>query len=221
MRVETPEIYTDLERRLVTAQLKSEERIKPADLQQEYGVSANTVREVLLRLSMVGLVDFENQRGFRVAQVTTARRCDVARFRIMLEQEGVTLSMNHGGVAWESRVSAAHHKLKHIETQVARDGMIDVHMALWSEAEVEFHETLISACGSPLLRATYANVYVQFRQQMVGLEPNFSPPYFSEIVMEHQVIHDAALARDATACRTAIANHLARHVREEGMSSSR
>lgn len=212
MRFETPDIYDDLLRQLITARLTAGQKLKPADLQGTYGCSANTVREVLLRLSMVGLVSFESQRGFRVTEVTLKRREDVARFRIFLEQEGAARSMERGGVAWESRLSAAHHKLKHIETQLASDGLVETHMALWSDAEFEFHETLISACGSDLLRETYANVYLQFRQQMIGLEPKFTPHYFHSIVDEHQAILGAALARDATACRDAIAAHLARHL---------
>ena len=231
MRGEAVDIFEDLQQKLITAQLKSEAKLKPAELQDQYGCSANTVREALLRLSTVGLVTFRNQRGFRVASISTERRKDVARFRIMLEQEGAVLSMRFGGVAWESRVSAAHHKLKHIETQLEREGPIETLMALWSSAEVEFHETLISACDSELMRTTYANVYVQFRQQFVGLEPNFTPKYFAEIIGEHQAILDAALSRDADACRVAIEAHLVRYLHDgraqakslqpAGMSSSR
>ena len=220
MRVETPQIYEDLQRKLITAHFAPRSKLKPAELQAVYGCSANTVREVLLQLSMVGLVDFENQRGFRVAEVSANRRRDIAQFRVILEQEGATLSMQHGGLAWESRLSAAHHKLKHIETQVQRDGGLEAHLDLWSDAELEFHETLISACGSPLLSDTYSKVYVQFRQQMIGLEFDRMPDYFGKITVEHQAILDAALARNVTACREAIANHLKRHIPADDISSA-
>jgi DNA-binding GntR family transcriptional regulator len=220
MRVETPRIYEDLQRKLITAHFASREKLKPADLQSAYGCSSNTVRDVLLQLSMVGLVDFEIQRGFRVAEVSDARRHDVARFRILLEQDGAARSMQKGGLAWEAALSAAHHKLKHIESQVQRDGSMDRHMDLWSDAELEFHETLISACGSRLLRETYAKVYVQFRQQMIALEYDDMPIYFDKIIAEHQAILDAALARDEAACRAAIADHLKRPVGPDDISSA-
>lgn len=220
MRVETPQIYDDLQRKLITAHFGAGEKLKPAELQSAYGCSANTVREVLLQLSMVGLVEFQIQRGFRVAEVSDARRCDIARFRIILEQEGATLSMQQGGLAWEARLSAAHHKLKHIESQVQDKGSMEAHLDLWSDAEREFHETLISACGSPLLRDTYSNVYVQFRQQMIALEYEDMPVYFDKITLEHQAILDAALTRDVAACRTAIADHLKRHTTPDGISSA-
>ena len=196
----------------MTAVFQLGSKMKPAEFQDEYGCSANTVRDVLLRLSKVGLVEFEIQRGFRVKRTSPERRRDVTQFRILLEQEGATQSMIHGGLPWEARLTAAHHKLSHIETQMARGAQAETYVGLWSDAEYEFHETLISACGSPLLMETFANIYVQFRQQMVSQERDFGENYFRAIIAEHQAILDAALARDADACRAAIYDHLKRNL---------
>lgn len=212
MRTGTPDIYDDLHRKLTTASFTPGEKLKPAALQGEYGCSANTVREVLLRLSKAGLVDFEMQRGFRVKRTSPEQRHDVTWFRIMLEQEGTALSMVNGGLEWEARLSAAHHKLRHIEQQIERTGEVEPSMGLWSDAEREFHETLISDCGSTLLRETFADIYAQFRQQMVSLERDFGSDYFSAIIREHQDILDAALSRDTNACRQAIYDHLKRNL---------
>ncbi len=211
-RVSTPAIYDDLQRRLMTAAFAAGERLRPKDLQGEYGCSANTLRDVLLRLSKVGLVEFELQRGFRVRATSTERRRDVTRFRILLEQEGAALSIAAAGVGWEADLAAAHHRLSHIERRVVRSDDVQGHMDLWSDAEREFHETLIAACGSTILRATYGDIYAQFRQQMVGLERDFGANYFEAIIREHQAILDAALARDAPACRAAIHDHLKRNL---------
>ena len=212
MRTGTPDIYDDLHRKLTTASFTPGEKLKPALFQAEYGWSAQTVREVLLRLSKAGLVDFEMQRGFRVKRTSPEQRHDVTWFRIMLEQEGTALSMVNGGLEWEARLSAAHHKLRHIEQRIERTGEVEPSMALWSDAEREFHETLISDCGSALLRETFADIYAQFRQQMVSLEREFGSDYFSAIISEHQAILDAALSRDTSACRQAIYDHLKRNL---------
>ncbi|MEO0990525.1 MAG: GntR family transcriptional regulator, partial [Pseudomonadota bacterium] len=188
------------------------ERLKPADLQGEYGCSANTVRDVLLRLSKVGLVDFEMQRGFRARDRSPELRSDVTRFRILLEQEGAILSMRYGGLEWEAQLSAAHHKLSHIESQVNKANSIDAFLPIWSDAEIEFHSTLISSCQSPLLIETYANVYAQFRQQVVTSEYGRKRSFSTSVIFEHKAILDAALARDETACRAAIHDHLKRHL---------
>ncbi|MEK6216822.1 MAG: FCD domain-containing protein, partial [Boseongicola sp.] len=120
--------------------------------------------------------------------------------------------MLQGGLAWEARLTAAHHKLRHIESQIIRESLQDVYVTLWSDAEFEFHDTLISASGSPILRETYANIYFQFRQQMVNLERDFGSDYFKAIIDEHQAILDAALARDVAGCQKAIYDHLKRNL---------
>ena len=210
-RTGTPDIYADLERRLMTAGFASGAKLMPSALQHEYGCSANTVRDVLLQLSKVGLVDFEMQRGFRARRVSAARRSDIARFRILLEQEGAVGSMRQGGLAWEARLTAAHHSLSYIEREIERQGKMGSLLGLWSDAELAFHETLISACEMPVLIETFASIYKQFRQQITGLEEAYSPEFLHHIVAEHQAILDAALSRDEDALRAAIRHHQRRH----------
>lgn len=211
-RFETPEIYADLQRKLITRHFAPGQRLKPADLVGDYGVSANTIRDVLMRLSLGGLIEFEDQRGFRASRTSLEKRHDITTFRILLEQEGARLSMERGGLEWEARLSATHHKLRHIESQIAQSDAVDPNIGLWSDAEVEFHRTLISACGSDILRDTYARVYAQFRQQMVGIDRDFGSNYFHAIIEEHQAILDAALGRDFAGCKTAIYDHLKRNL---------
>lgn len=208
----TSEIFDDLHVRLVTTDIPPGEKLKSEELRTKYGCSGNTIREILFRLANVGLVRFEEQRGFRATPSTPEHRHDVTRFRIMLEQEATQLSMQRGGIEWESRLSATHYKLKHIEHRIEEDAAQVNVIALWSKVEWEFHDTLTSNCGSSMMRATYRNVYDQFRQQVVGLERDFGRNYFDTIVTEHQAILDAVLAGNKTACQTAIFDHLKRNL---------
>ncbi len=210
-KMDTPTIYRDMHDRLVSTEFKPGQKLKSDDLRQLYGCSASTIREVMLRLSSVGLVTFEDQRGFRVSNLSDDRRDDLTRFRILLEQEGASLSMQHGGLEWEAQLTAAHHKLRHIEGKLAQTGDVEDSLAIWSSADWEFHETLISACKSPLLRKTYQTIYNQFRQQLVSQRSSFSPAYFHMIIAEHQDILDAALSRNAKTCHAAIYDHLKRN----------
>ncbi len=211
-RFETINIYEDLKARLVIGSLAPGIKLKPAVLQGDYGCSANTLRDVLMRLCTIGLVEFQMQRGFRATPSSPERRRDVARFRLLLEGEGATGSMTRSGIEWEAQLSAAHHKLLHIEHRIAAEAEIGPFMPAWTEAEREFHETLISACDSPLLMETFAEIYLQFRQQCVTQQRDFSTNYFEAIIAEHQAIVDAALARDQAACREAIYLHLKRNL---------
>jgi DNA-binding GntR family transcriptional regulator len=211
LRATSHDIYQDLHHQLLNGFFEPGIKIKPEDLRKTYGCSANTIRDVLLRLTSAGLTTFEEQRGFRTTTSTPEQRHDVARFRMLLEQEGAVQSMRYGGVAWQSRLTAAHHKLSHIERMIFRLGELADNVRLWSQVEWEFHDTLISACGSPLLRQSYRNAYDQFRQQMVTQERDFGTNYFESIIAEHQAILDAALGDNEDACRDAIFQHLRRN----------
>lgn len=212
-RIGTPEIYSDLQRKLLTGGFDPGAKLMPTSLQNDYGCSANTVRDVLLQLSKAGLVDFEIQRGFRSRSVSAERRSEIARFRVILEQEGAVASMKYGGLEWEAALSAAHHRLIHIERQIARSPDNHPFVGIWSDAELSFHRTLLSECRLPPLIEAFDSVYMQFRQQMVGLESNCVPKYFERIIAEHQAIVDAALSQDEAGLREAIRNHQRRHFR--------
>ena len=215
MRVETPDIYADLQSKLVNAAFVPGEKLKPAELQGTYGCSANTIREVLLRLSNVGLVEFESQRGFRAVRASKEACNDITRFRILLEQEGAGASMRKGGLKWQADLAAAHHALVHIEHDISREGELQTNLELWAEGEKNFHLTLISACGSDILKETYNRVYMQFRQQMVNLDRDFGASYFETVTSEHAAIVDAALARDEAGMRVKIYDHLKRNIFED------
>lgn len=208
----TADIFDDLHMRLVTIDIVPGQKLKSEELRLKYGCSGNTIREILFRLANVGLVRFEEQRGFRATPNTPEHRRDVARFRIMLEQEAAHLSMQRGGIEWESRLSAAHYKLKHIEQRIEKEVDHASVIPLWTDVEWEFHDTLTSACGSSMMRATYRNVYDQFRQQVVSLERDFGRSYFETIVREHETILEAAISRDEGACQQAIYDHLKRNL---------
>ncbi len=209
-RIGTPDIYESLRHRLVTGAFEPGQKLKPADLIATYGCSINTLREVLLRLSAVGLVTFRDQRGFRARDFSSHHQHDLTAFRILLEQEGAAKSIRNGGPDWEARLTAAHHQLSHIETQIATGGGIAPLVDPWCAAEWDFHDTLMSACGSPLMRRTFAQVYDQFRQQLVTRERNYG--YFTGNAAEHLGIVEAALGRDVPLCRRRIHDHLARNL---------
>ncbi|WP_099826972.1 GntR family transcriptional regulator [Oceaniglobus indicus] len=209
-KIGTPDIHEDLRRRLITGGFVPGQKLKPDELRGAYGCSINTVREVLLRLSSAGLVTFQDQRGFRARESSLRHQHELTQMRVLLEQEGVAISMRDGGLEWEAQLTAAHHKLSHIEARIAALGAVEPVLDTWCAAEWEFHETLISACGSDLMRQTYAAIYDQFRQQLVTRETNFG--YYPNNVAEHLGIVEAALARDEALCRRRIHEHLARNL---------
>lgn len=120
------------------------------------------------------------------------------------------MSIRLGGVAWEARLTAAHHQLSHLEMRLQSAANRDPFVDLWFDAERQFHETLISACGSESLRATHHQVYCRFRQQLMVEDRAFD--FISGNIRHHQQILDAALSGDEALTRQKIHDHLARHL---------
>ncbi len=205
-----PSPYTHLRDRLVNVEFSPGQKLKARDLCKDYGLATSSIRELLFRLSLVGLVDFEEQRGFRLPQTSVALQHDLTTFRIMLECEGACQSIRSRSVAWEAQLTAAHHKLSHIESRVTLGIDKPALLTLWTRAEQEFHQTLIAACGSDVLRQTHDVIYHRFRQQLITIDQRFE--FVPENVRQHSGILDAVLRGDEKATRRLITEHLSRNL---------
>ena len=204
------DIYTDLQHRLISGDFDHGEKLRAEQLKVDYNCSASTVREMLFRVSTEGLVDFQEQRGFRVPAKSAALLAELTHLRILLEAEGAALSIRHGGVAWEARLTAAHHQLSHIESRIHATDDPSPLVGLWFPAELEFHQTLIAACRSETLKAMHLQVYQRFRQQLMVADRSFD--FISKNIQHHHAILVAALDGDEALTRQKIHDHLARHL---------
>lgn len=204
------DIYQDLKTRLISNGFEHGAKVRAEYLRTEYGCSASTVREVLFRLAAVGLVDFQEQKGFRVPQRSPQKLIELTHLRILLESEGTALSIRNGGVDWEARLTAAHHKLSHIEKRIHAQNDPGGLVEIWFASEKEFHQTLISACSSETLKQMHGRIYAQFRQQLMVADRSFE--FISENIRHHANILDAALSGDEQLTRQKIHDHLQRHL---------
>lgn len=203
-------LFELLRNRVVNGEFSPGQRLKAEQLRADFGVSASTMRELLFRLSTVGLVDFQEQRGFRLPEQSAELQHDLTQFRILLECQGTCLSIRLGGLEWEAQLAAAHHKLSHIESRLKVENLSPGSLALWTSAELEFHQTLIEHCGSDTLKHTHGVIYQRFRQQMIGSDKRFD--YVPENIKEHQGILDAALTKDEDLICHRISAHLSRNL---------
>mgnify|MGYP003624436961 FL=1 len=200
------DIYDDVRKKLLLARFQSGDKMKPEHLRNQYNCAASTMREVLFRLACDGFLSFQEQRGFRVAICTPNTLRDLTKMRILLETEGARLSMLNGDIEWEARLSAAHHKLAYIEFKMGTEQQTSLLVDVWSKAEWEFHETLMSACGSAVLREQHHTIYDRFRQHLLNQRKHYG--FRRTNHLEHHAIVDAAMARDAELCKQCIIRHL-------------
>lgn len=204
---EVLEIFENLRDRMVSIEFAPQQRIRAEDLRVDYGVSASTMREVLFRLSTLGIVDFQEQRGFRKPAQSNQLQDELTHFRILLECEGAMQSVRNGGIAWEAQLSAAHYALGHIESRAKDNSDPSPELLmLWMHAELDFHKTLISACQNDVLIQTHETVFFRHRQQLNTQDRDFHKVPAN--IHHHQRILDAALEKDAEGVREHLSNHL-------------
>lgn len=194
--------YRRLRADIIFGRAKPGQKLKLERLKEAYGASVSTLREILNRLSSEGLITAEGQRGFEVSAVSVENLREVAAMRLLLESHALTESFETGDMEWEGRVVAAHHKLASMERLMAEGGRDQAEN--WKRYDWEFHQALISACGSQVLMETHAAIFDKYlRYQMIALS------FRGDVAArEHQVLRDNALKRDAHTARKVLAEHV-------------
>lgn len=197
----TSELLTRLREDLLAGELKPGEPLRLATVRERYGAGLTPLREALFQLVAEGLVTMEDQRGFRVADVSWDDLNDLTEQRVFLDGQAVRLSIERGDLAWESRVLAAHHRLA--RTPMLEAGTTTLTDA-WTEAHRDFHRVLVEACGSPWLlrfRDVLSDQAQRYRRLSVLDRPD------RDVAQEHCRIADAVLARDSDLAVEYLADH--------------
>jgi DNA-binding GntR family transcriptional regulator len=192
---------------ILNARFLPGEKLPIVHLARDYGVSPGAIREALSRLISVGLVEFNEQRGFRAAPVSAAALMDITRTRIVIDAHALREAIRLGDAAWETEVRDAEQKLANC---MAREpGNPSKVRPEWNRLHRIFHRTLISACGSHWLMRFHDQLFDQstrYRAVAVAYEIK-NPRGRNDAAREHGWIVAAALARDADAAAQAIETH--------------
>jgi GntR family transcriptional regulator, carbon starvation induced regulator len=202
---ETETIGDDGHRRIradiVFGRLRPGQKLKLDRLKESYGVSVSTLREILSRLTSEGFVVAEGRRGFEVAPVSIDELRELAELRLLLESHAMEASFSRADMEWEGRVVSAHHKLSSTERLMSSSiGEPEQ----WKRYDGEFHQALISNCGSRTLIESHAAVFDKyFRYQMIVLDYRGDEP-----ARQHKALLECALKRDSAAAKTVLVAHI-------------
>jgi DNA-binding GntR family transcriptional regulator len=201
------DVYENLRENLIWGRWTPGEKLKPQYLKTALDCSSSVMREALIRLAGEGFVHFEEQRGFSAIVPTEQSLTELRNLRILLETEGARLSIENGALEWEAELTAAHHRLAHLEEKMRNESDISGFIKVWSHYDWAFHEAFMAACGSQHLQQMHKTVYDKFRLHVISELRDFG--YRGEITIhEHNDILESALRRDLDACQQAIERHL-------------
>jgi DNA-binding GntR family transcriptional regulator len=170
-------------------------------------VSQSVIREALMRLVQQRLVILEQNHGFRVASVSARDLTNLTVVRRLNESAALALSIEHGGVEWESEVVAAHHRL--VMAPPPPEDSPQSRSNAWLTAHREFHNKLYEACDNAILYHFCESLAdrAEHYQRWSVIDPA-SPP--RDLDAEHTDLMGAVLARDTNLAVERLRNHIDR-----------
>lgn len=134
------EIADAIRLEILRGELRPGASARQDELAARFDVSRVPVREALRSLAAEGLVTWESQRGFRIAQLAPEEVRELLEIRSLLETQALMHALPQ---ITADDISAASEALNRSEaTQSLQE---------WSEMNTLFHATLLGRCGKPHL----------------------------------------------------------------------
>lgn len=87
------QIYSELKSDILELRLGWGERVNVSELQQKYGVSSTPIREAVNRLQKEGLIDYTNNLGARVTQLTREDLLEIQALALKLDLAALEFAM--------------------------------------------------------------------------------------------------------------------------------
>ena len=200
----TSRAYARLKADIMAGRLRPGSKLKIGELRDLYATGASPIREALSLLTSDHFVERIDQRGFRVAKVSTAEFGELLKTSCWLEERALRESVARGSQRWEEKLVLANYRLSRIPRSTPSD--VPAGNGESEEAHKRFHMALIEECGSSLLLKFCGQLYEQnIRYRQLSVSAAYPA---RDIAEEHNAICDAALARDADlASRLLIAHY--------------
>ncbi|AVO45975.1 GntR family transcriptional regulator [Phreatobacter cathodiphilus] len=173
-------------------------------IRARYGVSLSPLREALCRLESEGLVEAEDQRGYRVSPVSADNLTEVIRLRVELEGMAAREAILHGDAAWEGRILSALHQLGRCK----RGARSVEEQEEWEARHRAFHAELISACRMPLLQQFCETLHDQSDRYRRIFLKDHAPD--RDVPAEHAAIAEAMIERRAEDAAKLLREHVER-----------
>lgn len=191
-------VFELLRRDIVLGVLRPLEAIRESELAQRLGVSRTPVREALLRLASLGLVDIYPQSGTRVAPIRLEKVRAAQFIREAVEVEVIRRACR---VASEAQIAEAENL---IEDQVVAANRNDLRRLF--ELDEAFHRALYKAADLLPVADELEDLKVHLNR-LRYVSVNW-PRGADSITHEHRLIVDALRKRDEAQASAAMTTHL-------------
>ena len=180
-------------------------RLDERQLAQDFGISRTPVREAMAQLEREGFVRSVPRRGIYVVRKTKTEVIEMITAWAALESMAARLITEH---ASKEDIVSLRQMFATFE-----DGALRAHLDEYSEANIEFHQSIIRMSGNSVLISLAENLFTHMR--MIRRKTIVEKDRVERSIRDHMNIIEALEARDTARAEELVRNHalgLAEHV---------
>lgn len=193
----------ELMRGISSGQFRPGEKLNEVDIAARLSVSRNTLREAFATLTAGGLLTRIPNRGVFITEPTLEQLQELYTTRQILEPGALRWGARRGLDRLDGIVAAA----EKIRDSASSEAHVD--MQLISDANQEFHRTIVASACSSHLDATMGRVLAQMRVAFlhaIELEPAFH----TQFIADNRAVADLISAGDFSKAADTLAQTLDR-----------
>lgn len=191
-------VQGELERQILSGELRAGERLNEVALAQRLAVSRGPIREALRSLEEAGLVDFEKNRGAAVRVITAEAAVEIYEIRAALEALACRRMCAR---VTPAQVDELRPMVDYMDTAAERGDV-----GAFNRHNIAFHERLVELAGSRELAVMYRRLVgnlTLFRLRTLALEGSLA-----ESNAEHRRILKCLAAADGSQAVRLMQEHI-------------
>ena len=206
------DIAVVLEDEIVSGAIPPGAVLRQEQLSERFSVSRTPIREALRRLSALGLVSFEPNRGVRVRTLSRAELREAFLVRAELESLAAELAAPRMTDADLEALDAAEQRFSELTARLrasARHGEDTSALAVvWMRANHAFHDVIYEASGAPHVARVARAARRTFAGQVTWAARRELDDLYARNDAQHRAIREALAARSASGARALAREHV-------------
>ncbi|MDF3838501.1 GntR family transcriptional regulator [Cupriavidus basilensis] len=190
-------IYDEVERDLVHLSVFGRYRVNEVELARHFNVGRTVVRDVLLRLESLGILEKDERLRWVITPLDAQRIHDLYELRSLVEPAALRAAIGHAGRAEIEAMIADLHKAQRVYPKVSRTAM--------DQLEHDLHVRLLSQCPNKELLGSLQRTrcILTLSKHVLGVSTPMpeADPFISEHIGVLQAAADGAPRKAADLLR--------------------
>ncbi|WP_313131944.1 GntR family transcriptional regulator [Anaerocolumna sp.] len=198
MANQTTEVYNSLKNKIIKGEYFPSESLPEQELSNQYGVSRNTIKKVLLMLEKERLVTIELNKGAKVRSYSLSEVLEFLELRACLEG---FITRKAVPAITDEQITELGNILK-----IMKGHYDNQQLLLYSQNNQLFHNIIYTAC--PNRTAVEMTINLKNQMSKYNTKTILVPGRDSQSFAEHSAIYDAIKNRDPELAEALMVRHI-------------